>query len=168
MLFRSMAYFGVWNQMYTSGLSQECTLGDGHFDPRTGQLNQMGQRKIQVIFQNFPEAQRGVLVAQTLNAEKNNQRMEVTRNAVRQWYGEPYAAQVAMTSTVPQPASGAKIYSVNTRYQAMLPAPVINNSAGGAAGTGGNTTGGGSGGAGASGGSGSSGSSGGGSSGTGF
>jgi hypothetical protein len=116
--------------MYTAGLARECTLSDGHFDPATGNLNQLGERKIQVIFQNLPESQRGLLIAQTQNPGQNARRLEATRNAVSQWYGEEYAAQIAMTNGVPEPASGARIYSVNTRYQSMLPAPVISGSSG--------------------------------------
>ena len=124
------AYFNTWNQMYTAGLAGECTLSDAHFDPETGNLNQMGERKIEVIFRNLPESHRGVLVAETRDPAINNHRIEVARNAVRQWYGEAYASQVALTGRVPEPGSGAKVYGVNTRYQASLPTPTINNAAG--------------------------------------
>jgi hypothetical protein len=136
------AYFNTWNQMYTAGLAGECTLSDAHFDPQTGNLNKMGERKIEVIFRNLPESHRGVLVAETRDPNLNNHRMEVARNAVREWYGEAYASQVALTGRVPEPASGAKVYAVNTRYQANLPSPTINNSAGGSgAGSGGGAAG---------------------------
>jgi hypothetical protein len=77
----------------------------------------------------------------------NNHRIEVARNAVREWYGEGYASQVALTGRVPEPASGAKVNAINTRYQANLPSPSINNSAGagsaaGASGNGGGSSGG--------------------------
>lgn len=140
------AYFNTWNQMYTAGLAGECTLSDAHFDPQTGDLNEMGQRKIEVIFRNLPESHRGILIAESRDPNLNNHRMEVARNAVREWYGEGYAAQVALTGRVPEPASGAKVYAVNTRYQANLPSPTINNSAG-SSGSGGASGGGGGGGA---------------------
>jgi len=124
------AYFNTWNQMYTSGLAGECTLSDAHFDSETGKLNPMGERKIEVIFRNLPETHRGVLIAESRDPNLNNQRLEVARNAVRQWYGEGYASQVALTGRVPEPASGARVYGVNTSYQASLPVPTINNAAG--------------------------------------
>lgn len=145
------AYFNIWNQMYTSGLAGECTLSDAHFDPETGNLNSMGERKIEVIFRNLPEAHRGVLIAESRDPIQNNQRLEVARKAISQWYGEGYASQVALTGRVPEPASGARVYAVNTGYQASLPPPTINNSAGsgstggatnGAGGTGGGAAGG--------------------------
>jgi hypothetical protein len=73
-----------------------------------------------VIFRNLPESHRGVLVAESRDPNLNNQRLEVARDAVRQWYGEGYASQVALTGRVPEPASGAKVYAVNTRYQSSL------------------------------------------------
>jgi hypothetical protein len=138
------AYFNTWNQMYTAGLAGECTLSDAHFDPQTGNLNKMGERKIEVIFRNLPESHRGVLIAESRDQNLNNHRMEVARNAVREWYGEAYAAQVALTGRVPEPASGAKVYAVNTRYQANLPSPTINNSAGSGSSSGASSGGGGS------------------------
>lgn len=117
--------------MYTAGLASECTLSDAHFDPETGNLNQMGERKIEVIFRNLPDSQRGLLIAESRNPALNNHRLEAARNAVRQWYGEGYASQVALTGKVPEPASGARVYGVNTMYQASLPIPSVNNAAGG-------------------------------------
>jgi|GEM_PF-1143503 len=133
------AYFNTWNQMYTAGLAGESTLSDAHFDSETGNLNQMGEQKIQMIFRNLPESQRGLLIAETRDPNQNNQRLEVARNAVREWYGEAYASQVALTGRVPEPASGAKVYAVNTRYLSNLPSPTIDNSAGGGGSTGGDT-----------------------------
>lgn len=125
--------------MYTAGLAGESTLSDAHFDSETGNLNQMGEQKIQMIFRNLPESQRGLLIAETRDPNQNNQRLEVARNAVREWYGEAYASQVALTGRVPEPASGAKVYAVNTRYLSNLPSPTIDNSAGGGGSTGGDT-----------------------------
>jgi hypothetical protein len=143
------AYFNTWNQMYTAGLAGESTLSDAHFDSETGNLNQMGEQKIQMIFRNLPESQRGLLIAETRDPNLDNQRLNVARNAVRNLYGEAFASQVALTSRVPQPASGARIFAVNTRYLSNLPSPTINNSAGGSgAGGGGGAAGGSSGGGG--------------------
>lgn len=139
------AYYNTWSQMYTAGLAGECTLSDAHFDSETGNLNQMGHQKIEMIFRNLPEPQRGVLVAETRDPNLNNQRLDVARNVVRNWYGEAYASQVALTRNVPQPASGAKVFAVNTRYMSTLPSPTITSSsgsgssAGGSGGTGGSS-----------------------------
>lgn len=143
------AYLSVWNQMYTSGLAEQCTLCEHHFDPTTGVLNRMGERKIQAVFQNHPEWQRGLLVVQSRDPQVNQTRLENVRNSVRQWYGEEVASQVAMTSIVPEPASGAKIQVINSSYNSSLPPPTINqggssnNSTVGSTGAGSSGTGGG-------------------------
>lgn len=122
------AYLNVWNQMYSSGLAEQCTLCEHHFDPTTGGLNRMGERKLQTVFQNHPEWQRGLLVVQSRDPQLNQVRLENVRNSVRQWYGDDVASQVAMTSVVPEPASGAKIQVINSSYTSSIPSPTINQS----------------------------------------
>jgi hypothetical protein len=136
------AYLSIWQQMYTSGLAYECTLSDNHFDPETGRLNRMGERKLQTVMQNHPEWQRGLLVAQNRDPATNQLRMESVRNTVRQWYGDEIASQVAFTSIVPEPASGAKIQAINIGYGASLPPPTINQSGSGNSASVGSTSGG--------------------------
>lgn len=136
------AYLNTWHQMYSSGLAYDCTLCDSHFEPDTGRLNRMGERKIEVLMQNYPEWQRGVLVAQNRDPELNNLRLESVRESMRQWYGEEYANQVAFSSLHPSPASGAKIQAINTGYFKSMQMPSINQSGG----SGGNASSGGSGG----------------------
>jgi|688.fasta_scaffold20865_3 hypothetical protein len=123
-------YLSIWQQMYTSGLAYECTLCDSHFDPGTGRLNRLGERKLQVAMQNNPEWQRGVLVAPTRDPQLSNQRLETVRESVRQWYGDGYAAQVAFSNIVPEPASGARIQAINVGYGAAMQPPTINQSGG--------------------------------------
>lgn len=144
------AYLSIWQQMYSSGQAYDCTLCDSHFDRGTGQLNRLGERKLQVVMQNNPEWQRGVLVAPTRDPQLSQQRLEVVRESVRQWYGDAYAAQVAFSNVVPEPASGARIQAINVGYGAAMQPPTINQSGGansatvGSTGSGSSGTGGGS------------------------
>jgi hypothetical protein len=123
-------YLSIWQQMYSSGLAYECTLSDSHFEPGTGRLNRLGERKLEVSMRNNPEWQRGVLVAPTRDPQLNSLRLETVRETVRHWYGDNYATQVAFSNFVPEPGNGARIQAINIGYGAAMQPPTINGGGG--------------------------------------
>lgn len=119
------SYLNIWNTMYYSGLATHCTLTDAHFDPVTGKLNQLGERKVVTIMQNNPELQRGLLVANSRDPQITELRLSQLRTAVGQWYGEDVAAQIVTTNVIPRAASGSRVEAINIGYSGSMQAPAL-------------------------------------------
>ncbi|HQU46230.1 MAG: hypothetical protein B7Z73_12045 [Planctomycetia bacterium 21-64-5] len=133
--------------MINNGWRTQNTLGDDHFDPTTGMLNEAGELKVRDILTYSPPEHRTVFVLQSHDEETTAARNQSVNELVSHIRTYAEGPLVAQTNIRPRVAPAEYINTIGTKFNETTPDPRLpaatNTGMGGGGGGGGGAGGGG-------------------------
>jgi hypothetical protein len=109
--------------MINKGWQMQNTLGDDHFDPGSGMLNEAGQLKVHDILTYSPPEHRTVYVLQDTDAEVTAARNRSVTELVSKLQPLGQGLLVAGTNIRPRTSSADYVNSIGTKFNESTPDP---------------------------------------------
>jgi len=111
--------------MVAKGWEHQNLLGEHHFDPGSGELNEAGRLKLQAIINEAPPQHRTVYVQRGANPAQTAARLAHVRELVAAMVYEGSPPMVVQSDALPRGWPSQQVDAIGRKFSASLPDPVL-------------------------------------------